>query len=341
MFFWKPRPVRPLACGAASPLLNHVAGEFAGRIAGVWPQPHAVFLTAPAVRRHLICLALAHAPPGAAVDAEALLHRPLRRAIPLAVPSPPPGLARALERLGETCWSEADYRTLLRLLADHRLGKEFRHEDWINRDRVRALGLLPEPLLEHRMAGLVKTGPAAALVAEAFAALAARDGGPAALAAAPAWMAAETPAKLYGRIKSDLEPEPAPPPFPGTDRLRPLATKAALIDAAERYRNCLRNHLRWAAEGSSAYYEWIEAPGAVIEIDRSRLFGWSLEQARMGDNKPVVEPLRSAIIAELRSMGVRVGRAMWQLDVALREALEDPSSRPQTPEAAVAELFED
>ena len=49
----------PASAAAPSPLLTYLAGEFAPAIAALWPAPHAVFLTAPAERRHLVCLALA------------------------------------------------------------------------------------------------------------------------------------------------------------------------------------------------------------------------------------------------------------------------------------------
>ncbi|MFP5356816.1 MAG: IMP dehydrogenase, partial [Gemmatimonadota bacterium] len=56
-----------------------------------------------------------------------LLGDRLRRAIPAAVGEAPPGLERALGRMGEVAWAAEDYRVLLRVLAAPRAAKALRH----------------------------------------------------------------------------------------------------------------------------------------------------------------------------------------------------------------------
>ncbi|MEO8113492.1 MAG: hypothetical protein ABI655_03855, partial [Phenylobacterium sp.] len=106
---FKPIPGVVLVPSRTEPtsLLKLVTGGFAPQVAALWPEPHAAFLTAPVARRHLVCLALAlgRAP---AVVGDLLAGR-LRRAI-RAVLAPPPGLERALGRLGEVAWSPEGYR---------------------------------------------------------------------------------------------------------------------------------------------------------------------------------------------------------------------------------------
>src|SRR5215471_16973584 len=104
-----------------SSLLKLVAGEFAARVAALWPEPHAEFLTAPAARRHLVCLAIVLGRDDAAVR-EALGGR-LRVAVRRIASPGPPGLERALGRLGETAWSEAAYLRLIDLLTDAEVAK--------------------------------------------------------------------------------------------------------------------------------------------------------------------------------------------------------------------------
>lgn len=341
MIFCKPRDVRRLSAGSPSPILSYLAGEFAARIAGLWPAPHAAFLTATAPRRHLICLALVHADDDAEIDVHTLLDRPLRRAVQAVMPDAPCGVARALERLGERAWSEEDYRRLLRLLAIPRSAKLLHHRDSIDADAVRAMTHLPDAMLEHGP-GVPQIGEAAAiLIAEASAAIARRDGADVAGAAAKRWASAETLAKLIEWVRFDLEPEVAPPPFPGTERLRPIRSKAALIDAAARYKNCLRNYLGCACSGTSAFYEWSEEPGLVLEIFRDRLHGWALSQARLAGNKPVPEPLREEVVRELRSMGVTVDRTLWHLDDALDDIIVAPSTPTRTRAAVIGDMFGD
>jgi len=319
-------------------LLDLLAGDFAARIAQVWPSPHAVFLTAPSARRHLVCLALTQAQPER-LDLNTLLNCSMRRAIADAVPVAPPGLARALERLGERAWSEADYRLLLQLLARTRSAKILRHREQIGVEEVRALGRLPACLLQEGVGGLGLGGDAAGLLAEAFESIVRRDGDNTQAILAKRWAGAGAVQRLAELVQNDLEPELPPPPFAGTQRLVPLSTKAALVDAASRFKNCLRNQVRWAAWGVSAYYEWMPAPGAVLEINRDRLHGWTLDQARLAGNKTVPEPMRGEIVAELTSMGVRVGRTLWQIDDALDELASTPPRPVKSEAEAVAELF--
>jgi hypothetical protein len=165
-----------------------------------------------------------------------------------------------------------------------------------------------------------------------------RDDERAAMTACRRWSDAESPAAAFALMQEDLTPELQPPPFIGTARLRPLATQADLRDAALRYRNCLRDHIAWAGQGMSAYYEWLGEPRAVVQIMRDQLFGWRLGEARLADNEAVPEKTREAICAELRAIGVHVGRADWQITQALAMATEPDFALPPIGEA-LASLF--
>src|SRR6476620_8680911 len=118
MYVWKTRAFEPTAADMTpTPLLSHLAGEFAPVIAKLCPRPHEAFLTAPTARRHLLCLAvmLDKAEP---ILADHILFGTLRRAIREVIATPPPGLEGALGKLGEAAWPADDYRLLLARLAD-------------------------------------------------------------------------------------------------------------------------------------------------------------------------------------------------------------------------------
>lgn len=297
-------------------LLKLVAGAFAPAVARLWPEPHTAFLTAPAARRHLVCLAFALERDVAAV-AETVLRGRLREAIPVALGRSPPGLERALGRLGETAWTAEAYRKLIDLLAEAKAAKLLRHADVIDADAVARLGRLPGPM--GRALGLAGqiTDDAATAVAEAAGAIACRSGAAAAEAATARWAEVETEAGLFEAVREDLYPEPPPPPFEGTERLRPLTTKAALREAARRYNNCLATRVTHAVGGFSAYYEWTSNPGAIVEISRDAIFGWRLEEAKGPNNDALDHDSRASLVADLTAMGVHVGRSGWQLERAL------------------------
>ena len=336
MFFPVTGGVPAVAKAEATSLLRLLAGEFAPRVAALWPAPHAPFLTARAARRHLVCLALAF---GRDAAAPAILAARLPRAIRLAAGSTPPlGLARALSRMGEVAWTATDYRAFAGLLRHRHAAKAIWHAEVLAPELVRALAALPEPMAGavHLALGLDARG--AAVLREAYGVIGFRSGPAAAAKAGARWARAANVPALFEAVRDELYPEPPPPPHPGTARLKPLATKAELRRAAKRFRNCLAEHLPYACSGWSAYYEWVGAPGAVVELGRDHIFGWRLEQARLAGNLPVPEPLQEAIATELALMGVHVGRSGWELDRAIASRGAEPFPlRPA--EQAVDEVF--
>jgi hypothetical protein len=320
MYAWIPRASDPAGAGVPSPLLNHLAGDFAPRIAGLWREPHAVFLTAAADRRHLVLVALTYLELSREL-ADGLLHWPMARAIRAALPQAPDGLGRALKLLGETGWAAADYRRLLNLLAEPNAAKRLRHTGRILPSDLLALEETPTELLRAGLARLGLDRMQVSIVREAWETVRARDGEEVAQAAAMRWGGATSPGRLRKHIDKDLLPPIAPEPFPAHPKLRQLRDEQAIRTAAGRYRNCLVNHLVDAASRDSAYFEWLGEPGAVIEVRRDWLRTWVLEQARLAGNESIPDETRPEMIEALQAIGVHVGRSGWGLDGALDDAL--------------------
>lgn len=318
MFTRFPGAAPSKASAGPTSLLTLIAGEFAPRVAAVWPEPHSAFLAAPAARRHLVCLAIAVGRDAAALG-EALLSARLRAAIRLVLPDAPSGLERALSRAGETAWDADAYRALVRLLDRGSPAKVLRHAAALDVELVRRLAGLPEPMAPAAAMAAGLTPEGVLVLREAFEALSLRDGLAAAEVCAVRWARAATPKALFEQVRDDLTPEPMAPPHPGTARLRPLATKAALKAAARRFRNCLRDRGSDAATGWMAFYEWAGPPGAVVSVARDHVFGWRMDEARISGNAAVPEAVREEIRSELALMGVHVGRSGWALDRLLRD----------------------
>lgn len=319
-----------------SALLNLIAGEFAPAIGKVWPEPHSGFLTAPAARRHLACLALALGRDVARL-AGLLTDARTRDVIRVALGCKSPGLERALTRLGETAWSAEAYRRLMDLLADPKAGKILRHAGTVDPKAIERLALLPAPMARALGLTLVITDDGARAVAEAADAIAFREGPDAAAAATVRWAEAETEEGLFSAVKADLYAELPSLPFAGTPRLKPLATKAAMREAARRFGNCLADRVEHAVAGWSAYYEWtgdVEAgdEGAIAEVTRDAIHGWRLNEAKGPLNEPLDKEARAALVGELTAMGVYVGRNSWKLDRALMPGVGRDWSLPSIEE---------
>ncbi|CAN5248225.1 hypothetical protein BH11PSE2_BH11PSE2_03970 [soil metagenome] len=313
MFALDLREAVPITGGGPSPLLTHIAGDFAPAIAALWPAPHAVFLTAAAARRHLLCIALG-AGPLTPHEGEAVLCGLFRRAIRDLLPEAPDGLGRAVARLGETAWSSDDYQLLLQCLADREAGKVLRHAEAITAAQVRTIYSLPNALVAAGGGRLGLSDDEAALLGDCFLLIARRDGDQTARAAAERWARTDSARAAFKQVAFDILPEPASPPFPGTTRLVPLATKAAVCDAATRFNNCLKTRLCSASLGEIALYEWLGEPGVAVEIVTDQHFGWRLTEGKLVGNGDVEEPTRGQIVDELRAMGVHVGRSGWDLE---------------------------
>ena len=325
----------------ASPLLRLIAPAYAEVLAALWPAPHTPFVTAPTARRHLVCLMLAtDAGARAPVTLSQLLDGPLRKAVRLVVDPAPEGLVRALERLGEIAWQPEDYRALLTLLADPKPAKTLRHAVEISPAQVRTLSALPKPLRDAGGAATRVTAGQARLLAEAHVLLSRRLPQDVLAQRIAVWTRAPTAKALFNLVADDFRRELPKPPHPGTDRLKPLETAAAIRDAARRYRNCLASYVDDAIDRRCAVYEWLPAPGAVIEVTPDSYFGWRLDQARLENNKSVDEATRGAIVEELRGMGIHVGRSAWQIRHALARA-GSPTFDLEPLDAAIADYFTD
>ena len=311
-------------------------------LAALWPAPHAPFVTATAARRHLICLMLTAEPwGGPPIDVTRLMDLPMRKAIRLALEGvAPEGLRRALEHLGEIAWAPEDYRALVHLLVDPAPAKTLRHAEAITPDLVRALAALPADLREIGGVALRVTPAQAALLAEAHAVLTKRLT-PALLAQrVAAWGHVPTPKALFAFGGRGLPPRTAAAAASGHRAPEAAGDGGRHRDAARRYRNCLANYVDHAVDQQSAIYEWLPAPGAVVELTPDAFFGWRLDQARLENNRSVYEATGDAIIAELRGMGVHVGRSAWQIRRALERAAS-PKFELETIDAAIADYFTD
>ncbi|MBI1407842.1 MAG: hypothetical protein GC145_17140 [Caulobacter sp.] len=321
-----------------TPLLRKLAGDFADQIADLWPAPHGPFLLAEASRRHLVCVGLSLDGPAPARLVE-MLDGPLKAAIRAVLPAAPEGLARALGRLGEEAWAAADYRLLLDLLADPDRRKLLRHAEAITPADVRGLAAIPVAVLRAGGAWLNLDRGQAELLAEAHAVIVRRDGPAAADRAAERWGRTGNLKALFERVADDVVADLPVQPFAGGPTLRPLASKAAMREAAGRFRNCLASdRIAWAAGGDYAYLEWTGGSGAVVELTRDAVYGWRLNEARGRNNDAVPKVDRPALAAALQAMGAHVGRAQWELVNALGAAAR-PGFRYEPADVLADDLF--
>lgn len=312
------RPTPQVRPAEPTPTLRLLAGDYAERVAALWPAPHGAYLEMAAQRRHLVHMVLEFAPDA---DADALRFTRADAVARDRLGVLPNGFVRLLGRLGEFAWTGFDYLVLLSLFEDDNGAAVLRQNNTLTPAKVHALDALAPPLRTVAVARHLADPDLAGLVNEAWRAIVSTRGDDAGAAAARRWARATDPARLFDMAAQDLAPKHFDPaPFPVHPDFRRLAGAAAVEDAGRRFRNCLAVHKERAAEGSIALYEWAGPPPAALSLARDGVFGWRLEEARGVANAVLDLEARVALSVALQSLGVRIGRSGRELEARLLRA---------------------
>lgn len=311
-----------------SPLLAFLAGGHAEAIARIWPAPHEGFLVLPGARRHAAAV-LAVRGRASADDIAWLVSRTRDNdlADELFGSAPPGGLMRVFARLGEQLWPIEAYDRLLALYGDEAACRLMRHMPEIRREVLASVSALPPCL---RQAGVVKhlgtDEEAARDLGVAFdLALRVRGAGSAAEIAQRLGRSKNRQA-LFDMARKVIEPRafgkvrPAPalpPPFRPVDRIETLS------NVALEFRNCLRDFVADLAANRMAVYVWRGDSGAAAVALRQDPAGWRLAEVRGHGNADVPDEMLVAIVAAIRSAGIRTGLSWGGLYRRLEDRATD------------------
>ena len=314
---------------ATTPLLGHIAGAHAERIARFWPAPHAGYLVLPAARRHAapILLERRWTEPGCdqldivyaverARDAE--LARILMRG------DAPGGLMKALGRMGETLWDAADYATFLELFADPEAVTVLRHMPAIEAAKLGLIAALPEAI---RVPGIISRLPerkeAVEDFAEAFRLAVRIQGREKVPELVKRWERAADAQKLFDMAAEALQPAEfgwllPPPRLPVA--FERVTTRKALNEIALEFRNCLRDFAADLATGRMAVYAVREHPSPPVALAiRQDAAGWRLAEAKLKSNVDLGDAHLRHLIEVLERAGVRTGESAWTLSQRLHD----------------------
>ncbi len=106
-------------------------------------------------------------------------------------------------------------------------------------------------------------------------------------------------------------PFPAPV-LPNTDRIKHLHNGQAMVAAAARYQNCLRNWIAESHRGEQQFYEAVLADGekAILCLKNDAPAGWLLGDLKLAGNADVEDVLQEELLEYLAQFGVRVGPSL-------------------------------
>lgn len=105
--------------------------------------------------------------------------------------------------------------------------------------------------------------------------------------------------------------------------LRPIGAYSEMSAVAHEFDNCVRDRLWRVLKGDSALYRYTPlggGDGAIVELRRAPIIGWTLEEAAGPNNTPLPGKDREIIFAALRNHGFRIApqaydrRAHFDLD---------------------------
>jgi hypothetical protein len=150
----------------------------------------------------------------------------------------------------------------------------------------------------------------------------------------------EKPGNILQGIYHD---SPFSAPFlPNTDRVKHLHNGAAMVAAASRYENCLKNWIGEAHRNERQFYEVVLADGvmAVVDLKHDSPAGWLLDdEVKLAHNGEPDDVLKDELREYLGQFGVRVGPTleammrrfartatdadMFALDADLFDAMDD------------------
>ncbi|KCZ47447.1 hypothetical protein [Hyphomonas pacifica] len=308
---------------APTPLLVFIAGPHAGRVAHLWPAPHAGFFALPTARRHAAAILLQRRwtdPGGMELDVvhaverarDADLARILMRG------EAPGGLMKALGRLGEALWQEDAYDAFLALFADPEAVTVLRHMPQIEADQLTLMQALPSAL---RVPGIIGRLPerkeAAEDLADAYALARRIHGAGHGPHLVKRWQRAATSVRLFDMAAEALQPAEfgfvlAPPRLPAA--FHPVRTRKALAEIALEFHNCLRDFAADLSLGRMAVYAVREGgrPPVALAL-RQDPAGWRLAEAKLARNADVEEPHLRHLVGLLEGAGVRTGESSWTL----------------------------
>ena len=212
----------------------------------------------------------------------------------------PPGLLRCLGRLGAEPRSGYTYRALVQVLQrGGPCAKALVHSTEIPDELIHAFATLPAGMASKRTIGLVMRGQLSAGDLATFGWTVSRIRQLRDRAAYESVLTSTDPMNAVVQLLTDGEFPP--PPWPGTNLLRPITSRAQLQRIGAELRNCLetpawltRSVLK-VLNGTDYFYEWRGDPAAVLRFVRVQDVGWYLEQIEGVDGEAVSEKTQQQV----------------------------------------------
>lgn len=268
------------------------------------PERLYLWLAANRSALHFAGLALALAPSATARAAIApdLFVRRRKELFKAVYPDKPAALVALAQKLSGRLWRPNTYRQLATLMEEPAAAKILLRARSIDRRQVLALAVTPEPLRTPAVFKRLRRRSDAAKIAFALDLVErmrpdlSRDDLLRSLAQTPAKKSLQAWAHEQYRLASF----PAAP-WPGSARLKPLASWSALEKEAAAFRNCIRDYAGDIIAGSHCLYRYEDDKGLKAIVGLKRLSGetWIVEEISGPRNASLTPAEHARVTSEL------------------------------------------
>ncbi|MEO0548728.1 MAG: hypothetical protein AAFZ91_02320 [Pseudomonadota bacterium] len=333
-----------------SSLLRYLAGAHADKIAWFWPTPHEGFFALPAARRHAAAILINRL---VGTDKMSTLKSVIERGRDTHVArlivgeGETAGVMKALAKMGEQLWEEADYETFLHLFAEPNANRALRHLETLTPKSFAPIKVLPAILREAGVIAAVPNYAAAVDLRSAFNIALRLQGEAQAGQIAAQWARAKDTKRLFEMAAGSLIPDRFVPVRPAPVLPSPFVrveTRKDLVATALEFSNCLRDFTSEIAIGRMAVYVWREVPEAVLALTWDAA-GWRLAEAETKANGELPEIVLREIVNAVEAAGAHTGPAIKTLTYRLSQrghgdASIDPPGRTWVEQLELGDLWD-
>jgi hypothetical protein len=242
--------------------------------------------------------------------ARLLLAKKVPEVVEIAFGKVPAQFGGALIRCGQMCFSEPTHYTRLFQIFDEpefeRARRVILELGRISSHTIRLIDDLDPLLLDHRIVFQFRDVEDAKQITEAFRLIRSMSSTSDGEWRQMAQQVAADGGKIMDAVRrwTERADRLPTPPFHGGDVLRPLSSAGALVEAAGRFRNCLKSKIHLVMSGRVAYYEFTGNPAAIVEIAPLSSGGWGIIGIYGVANEDINPRLVPTVAADLIKFGV-------------------------------------
>ncbi len=284
-----------------SDALTAIAGPLAPTLACIDPFPHSRLLQLSRSYLHLIAVLAANPSPRIDLINAVMASNDVVDAIAITFGRPLP-IKGILKKLPPTVLAPSEALAFKRICSCVRSRKLLSHKEAPSGLLIAILDRLPPDLRVRNITDSLSVVEEAAVISSVY--YNEREDGRRKLASALATKNSRS--EMFQRLRNHAYKvlgELPEGPKVRDPRMRQLRTASDMVAAGVKFRNCLATEVEEAINSERVYYTY-EGEDHVVLALSPRVKGWSLDEARLRQNRRISNGVRQSIVSAFRKSGV-------------------------------------